>query len=36
MFLWRIPAGLIGGLIAAWAIIKIGNLVYKRIAAIAQ
>jgi hypothetical protein len=36
MFLWSIPAGLIGGLIAAWAIIKIGNLVYKRVAAIAQ
>jgi hypothetical protein len=36
MFLWSIPAGLIGGLIAAWAIIKIGNLVYKRITAISQ
>lgn len=28
---WTVPAGLVGGLIAAWALIKIGNIIYQRV-----
>lgn len=34
MLLWCLPAGIAGGLAAAWVIIKIGNILYRKIAAL--